>query len=207
MLTKASDTAMDLLSDYLEQLCRWQKKINLVGAATLQDPWRRHFLDSAQLYPLITKEARVVVDIGSGAGFPALVIAILDAYQNPQKKNDPRQFHLIESDKRKGAFLREIIRLANIPVIVHDLRVENYNGPKADVVTARACAPLGALLAMSAPLLMEGGRGLFLKGAKYRDELMVAEQDWNMVLTERVSTTNSESRILQVENLVQAYDV
>ena len=74
--TKASDAAMDIFSAYLELLCRWQVKINLVGVATLEDPWRRHFLDSAQLYPLLPENAQVIVDIGSGAGFPALVMAI-----------------------------------------------------------------------------------------------------------------------------------
>ena len=205
-LTKASDAAMDIFSAYLELLCRWQVKINLVGVATLEDPWRRHFFDSAQLYPLLTEDAQVIVDIGSGAGFPALVMAIFDAHQDPAKNNGQRQFHLIESNTRKGVFLREIIRLFDISAIVHDCRAENYTGPGADVVTARACAPLSSLLAMSALLLVKGGRGIFLKGAKYRDELTPANKNWNMLLTQQASSTNSESVILQVENLVRADD-
>ena len=204
--TKASEAVMDIFNAYLEQLCRWQAKINLVGATTLEDPWRRHFLDSAQLYPLLTEDAQVIVDIGSGAGFPALVMAIFDAHQEPTKNNDKRQFHLIESNKRKGVFLREIIRLFNISAIVHDCRAENYDGPKADVVTARACAPLSTLLSMSAQLLVKSGRGIFLKGAKYRDELTPANKDWNMLLTQQASSTSSESVILQVENLARAND-
>lgn len=203
-LTQASDTAMDIFSAHLALLCRWQEKINLVGVTTLEDPWRRHFFDSAQLYPLLTENALVIIDIGSGAGFPGLVLAILDAHQETVNNHGSRQFHLIESNKRKGVFLREIIRLFDIPAIVHDRRAENYNGPKADVVTARACAPLTSLLAISAILLAKGGRGLFLKGAQYRDELTSAKKDWNMLLTQQPSSTNSESVILQVENLVRA---
>ncbi|MBM08883.1 MAG: 16S rRNA (guanine(527)-N(7))-methyltransferase RsmG [Magnetovibrio sp.] len=202
-LTKASDSAVDNFKTYLDLLRHWQSKINLVGASTLEDPWWRHFLDCAQLYPLLAKQARVIVDVGSGAGFPALVLAILDVDQHDSKQRDQREYHLIESNKRKCIFLREINRLVGLPVVVHDLRAENYSGPLADIVTARACASLNALLALSAPLMKRDGRGLFLKGAKYRDELTLAKKDWKMSVKRRASETNSKSVILQVENLVR----
>ena len=202
-LTKASDSAIDHFKTYLELLRHWQKKINLVGATTMEAPWRRHFLDCAQLYPLLTKKAGTVVDLGSGAGFPALVLAILDAGQHSPKHSDQRKYHLIESDKRKCVFLHEINRLAGSPVVIHNLREENYTGPMADIVTARACASLNALLALSANLLKRDGWGLFLKGAKYQDELTLAKKDWNISVRRYASQTNSKSMILQVENIVR----
>ncbi len=197
-LTHVSDTVMTHLEGYLDLLCRWQAKINLVGKSTLNDPWRRHFLDSAQLYPLLPKEARVIIDIGSGAGFPALVLALMDSGN--------RRFHLVESDQRKGTFLREIIRLTNIRATVYPLRAEIYNGPRADVVTARACAPLEKLLNLAEPLHAVGGSGLYLKGANYRDELTTAEKDWKMSFVQHPSLSDPSGVILQVEKFVRTND-
>jgi len=197
-LTHVSATVMRHLEDYLDLLRRWQAKINLVGKSTLNDPWRRHFLDSAQLYPLLPSKARVIIDIGSGAGFPALVLALMDSGN--------RHFHLVESDQRKGTFLREIIRLANIRATVHPLRAEIYNGPRADVITARACAPLAKLLNLAEPLHAAGGSGLYLKGANYRDELTTAEKDWKMTFIQHPSLSDPSGMILQVEKFARTND-
>jgi len=131
--TGVSRETVARLEGYAELLKRWSGRINLVSRNTLGDLWRRHFLDSAQLLPLIPQKARSLVDLGSGAGFPGLVLAILGV----------SGVELIESDKRKGVFLREAARLTNTPVKITDSRIEMAKPHAADVVTARACAPLG----------------------------------------------------------------
>jgi 16S rRNA (guanine527-N7)-methyltransferase len=200
-----SDAVIEHLSSYLNTLQRWQKKINLVGAATLSDPWRRHILDSGQLYPLLSESDMTIVDIGSGAGFPALVLAILDL-QNVNSGTHARQFHLIESDSRKCIFLNEIIRLSGVAGIVHNVRVEAYMGPRADAVTARACAPLAQLVSWTAPLLAARGRGLFLKGKKVQDELTLTAKDWRMDVIKHTSVSDTRGVILEVKNLAQYND-
>src|SRR5687767_1366639 len=123
---------LNRLAVHLDLLRRWQRAINLVGRSTLADPWRRHVLDSAQLYPHLAGQAGPVVDLGSGAGFPGLVLAILGA----------PDVHLIESDQRKAQFLREAARVTGTPVMVHARRIEDVAPFPASVVTARALAPL-----------------------------------------------------------------
>ena len=129
----ASDDLMRRFDIYADLLCRWQEKINLVGRATLADLWRRHFLDSAQIYAHIPKNTSSIVDIGSGAGFPGLVLAILaSAYEGPI-------VGLVESDTRKSAFLREVNRETSANAKIYNRRVEDLPDLAADVVTARGC--------------------------------------------------------------------
>jgi 16S rRNA (guanine(527)-N(7))-methyltransferase RsmG len=204
-MTGVSEAVVAHLSAYLDKLQLWQKKINLVSAATLSDPWRRHILDSGQLHTLLPGSAQSIVDIGSGAGFPALVLAIMDL-QYGGKRVPTRQFHLIESDRRKCVFLNEIIRLTGIAGIVYDKRVEAYAGPRADAVTARACAPMVRLLPWAAPLMEDHGRGLFLKGEKAQDELTLAAKDWTMDVTKHASLSDTRGVILEVKNLARHHD-
>ncbi len=187
---------------YNQQLQRWQEKINLVGAQTLADPWRRHFLDSAQLFKLLPEDASTIVDIGSGAGFPGLVLAIMATADEAPA----RQVHLIDSDQRKGVFLREINRLTDAGVTVHSCRVGQYNGPKGDVITARGCAPLTRLLGWVMPLIAPDGRGLLLKGEGAQDELTLASKDWRMDTVQHSSQSDPRGVILEVTNLAQHHD-
>lgn len=177
---------------YLEVLERWQRRINLVGAASLKDPWRRHFLDSAQLVPLLPAEARVVCDLGSGAGFPGLVLAILG-------RGGGREFHLVESSERKCAFLRETSRITGAGAIIHHCRVEKLSGISADVITARAVAPLAKLLQYAIPILAKHGQCLFLKGKGWREELTAAEKNWIIKESHIPSISDPSGTILKME--------
>src|SRR6185503_9322480 len=124
---------------YAGLLMTWSARINLVASSTLADPWRRHFLDSAQLYPLVPKGAQSLIDLGSGAGFPGLVLAIMGM----------RGVELVEADARKCAFLREAARIAGAPATIRNARIEAVPPRPAAVISARGCAPLDRLLSYS----------------------------------------------------------
>ena len=182
------------LQTYVDLLKSWNPRINLVSAASLTDVWRRHILDTGQLLEYLPEEARVLVDLGSGAGFPGLVLAILGV----------PEVHLIESDRRKAEFLREAARVSRTPVTIHAHRIEAVPGFPADVVTARALAPLAQLLEWSAPFLAERTVCLFLKGAEGLNELTAASQRWIMQTQVLASLTDPTGHILRVEELRHA---
>lgn len=173
---------------------KWQARINLVGRSTLRDVWRRHLLDSAQLLPLIPVETRVLIDLGSGAGFPGLVLAIALGSQT--------QVHLVESDLKKCAFLREVNRVTDAGAEIHSCRIESLEGIKAEVVTARALAPLTQLLGYAAPLIAPGGRALFLKGRTHAEELTEATKTWKMRHHLIPSLTDPTGAVISVEDPV-----
>jgi len=181
---------------YADLLRRWQKAINLVGASTLPDLWRRHFEDSAQLFSLLPPTARVLVDLGSGAGFPGLVLALMGV----------PEVHLIESDRRKATFLREAARATGATVTVHAERIESVPPFPADVITSRACAPLQDLLDLSLPFRKAGTLGLFLKGKMVNRELTRANEVWDIKATIRPSRTDPEGSILLVQEWARAAD-
>ena len=191
-MTGVSRETLARLARHLELLGRWQKRINLVGPATLADPWRRHVLDSAQLAPFIPPGRRIA-DIGSGAGFPGLVLAIL--------RGGP--VDLIESDARKAAFLHEAVRATGAPARVHNARAESL-ALTADVVTARACAPLDRLLELALPLLAPGGRCVFPKGARAGEELDAARARWRMTARRHPSLSAPDGAILELDGLSHA---
>ena len=162
---------MARLEAYVTLLTSWNRRINLVGANTLGDVWRRHILDSAQLFPLLPEKTRIVVDFGSGAGLPGLVLAVLGV----------PEVHLIESDQRKAAFLREAKRVTESGnVTIHAQRAEKMPAFKADAVVARAVAPLGQLLYIAEPFLTSHSLCLFLKGKAAEAELTEARKTWRM---------------------------
>ncbi|RAU23722.1 16S rRNA (guanine(527)-N(7))-methyltransferase RsmG [Paramagnetospirillum kuznetsovii] len=176
---------------YADLLVKWQAKINLVGPDTLPDLWSRHILDSAQLFPLIPATAKRLVDLGSGAGFPGLVLAVMGA----------PDVHLVESDSRKCAFLREAARVTGTPVTIFNKRIEQVAGLDADVVTARALAPLGKLLDWAFPHLAAGGQCLFLKGRGAEDELTATAKEWNIGLRRIPSLTDPAGLVLQLHEV------
>jgi 16S rRNA (guanine527-N7)-methyltransferase len=172
-------------------LGRWQKAINLVGKATLEEVWTRHILDSAQLLPLIPKETKTLVDLGSGGGFPGLVLAAL---------RPTLDVTLIESDARKGAFLSEAGRrmgLKNQPKVVIN-RIEAASPVNADVITARALAPIGQLLTWAAPHRSERSICLFHKGKNWQVELTEAMKDWDIQSQSFSSVTDRDAVLLRV---------
>jgi 16S rRNA (guanine527-N7)-methyltransferase len=183
------------LSRYLDLLRRWQGAINLVGASTLADPWRRHILDCAQIAPHVPGTARTVVDLGSGAGLPGLVLALLGV----------PGVQLVESDRRKAQFLREAARLTQAPVAIHAVRIEQLE-LRADAVTARALAPLPRLLELAATVLTPHSVCLFLKGETVLDELTQARQSWHMHSEIVPSRSGSRGVLLKLEGVGRASD-
>ncbi len=188
----ATDDQMARLSAYLELLEKWQAKINLVGKETLDNAWRRHVLDSAQLMPYLQKHRAdappVVADLGSGAGFPGLVLAILGV----------TDVHLIESDGRKAAFLAEARRVTGARATIHNCRIEAYDGPPADVITARALAPLVKLLEYADAIGKPGARAVFLKGRRWADELTEAQTVWHIEHVHHPSLADAASAALEI---------
>lgn len=191
-ITGVADDALGRLEAYLALLEKWQGTVNLVGAETLNDPWRRHFLDSAQLKPLLPPAANVVCDIGSGAGFPGLVLAVLD-------RGGGRQYHLAEGNARKCAFLREANRTIGAGALIHHGRVEKLPKITADLVVARAVAPLKKLLEYAISVLAKHGQCLFLKGRGWREELTEAEKHWIMKESHFSSLSDPAGTILKLE--------
>lgn len=181
------------LEKYDALLLKWQKAINLVGVATLEDRAHRHFLDSIQLLRYLPSTDVKLVDIGSGGGFPGLVLAMLGV----------REVHLVESDIRKATFLREVSRETSLPVTIHDQRVEACQIDGMQVMTARALAPLVDLLGYMHRL--SDGRsdtmGLFMKGAQAETEIAKAQKRWVFSFDSFPSLTEPEARVLRITAL------
>jgi 16S rRNA (guanine(527)-N(7))-methyltransferase RsmG len=179
------------LRGFAELLWRWNGRINLVGQTDPATLWTRHILDSAQLAPLLPTTPDVLVDFGSGAGFPGLVLAIVAGWRA----------HLIEADARKAAFLREAARLTAADVVVHVARAEDAAVRQAPVVTARALAPLPRLLALAAPALAPQGLCLFPKGRRVLDELTAARREWHMEVEQFPSRTDPAATLLRIREI------
>lgn len=187
------DAVLAKLDKYDALLLKWQKAINLVGPTTLEDRANRHFLDSVQLIRYLPSTDVTLVDIGSGAGFPGLVLAMLGV----------REVHLVESDIRKATFLREVSRETSLPVTIHDKRVESCDIAGMNVLTARALAPLVDLLGYMDRLGQGSAQttGLFLKGAQAEAEIEKARKKWEFSLESFPSLTEPEAQILRITNL------
>lgn len=185
-ISRETRTKLDL---YDILLSKWQASINLVGRSTLPEAETRHFADSLQLLDYIPKDAKALYDLGTGAGFPGLVLAIA----RPDLK-----VHLIESDQRKCAFLQTVARETGVDVAIHTARVENLTLPSPDVVTARALADLRQLLDWTAPWweAWPECRLIFPKGATVDDELIEARDYYSFELEIKPSKTDPKARIL-----------
>jgi 16S rRNA (guanine527-N7)-methyltransferase len=192
-VSRETSGRLDLLA---RELRRWQEVKNLVGPGTVDRVWTRHIADSLQLLDIMP-EARSWVDLGAGAGFPGLVIGIAAMEQ------DGMRVELVESNGRKCAFLRHVVRLTGAPVSIHQARVEAVIGRFVghDVVTARALAPLPQLLAWAEPLLTTGTTGLFPKGREAEAELTEAAKSWRFDAELVPSRTDSAGRIVRIHSL------
>lgn len=189
----------DSLADYQTWealLKKWNARINLVAPDSLPHFWSRHALDSAQILPFITEQDRVIVDFGSGAGFPALALAIEAKHQGAD-----RHVHLIESVGKKASFLKSVSRETGLTTTVHANRIETLASINADLITARAFAPLRRLLPMAAHHLAQHGRLLLLKGANLQQEVDDARLDWRFDAQIYPSQTDQGGQILVVEAL------
>jgi 16S rRNA (guanine527-N7)-methyltransferase len=185
-LSGVSRETLTRLEAYAGLLREWSARINLVGAATLGDPWRRHFLDSMQLLQYVPAGARSLIDLGSGAGFPGLVLAI----------SGVPGVELVEADARKCAFLREAARITIAPVDIRNTRIEAVPPHVVDVVTARGCAPLDRLLVLAQRFIGPDTVCLFPKGERVEHELAEARQAWAMDLTRHASRSDPRGVIL-----------
>jgi 16S rRNA (guanine527-N7)-methyltransferase len=195
--TPVSRETLVRLDRFVEILLEWQQHTNLIAPSTEPALWTRHIADSLQLLPL-APQAKIWVDLGSGAGFPGLVIACALADEKGA------EVYLVESTGKKATFLREAARVTGAPVEVHAMRIADFakRAPKRiDIVTARALAPLAKLLAEAHPLLKRGARGLFPKGQDVGAELTEAAKCWNIGAILAESRTDPRSRIVIVESL------
>ena len=189
-----SRETLDRLAVHVDLLRRWQPAINLVGPATLADPWRRHVLDSAQLAAHLPATAADLVDLGSGAGFPGMVLALLGR----------RGVHLVEADRRKAQFLREVARHTGAPVTIHAERIERMAGWPAAVITARALAPLPRLLELAERFLVSDSVCLLLKGRSVERELTNARVSWHMVSEMFPSLADPLGSVLTLRGICRA---
>lgn len=176
---------------YQDLLIKWQDKINLIGQSTIQEIENRHFEDSRQLINFLKDKDETIVDLGSGAGFPGMVLAI-EGYTN---------IHLIESDQRKSIFLQNVSRETLTPVKIHNDRIENVN-LKANTITCRAFAPIAKSLKISKNLTKNDTKYLFLKSDNYQEELTEAEKDWYFDVAIYPSQTDSRGRIVLLSNIL-----
>jgi 16S rRNA (guanine527-N7)-methyltransferase len=196
-LISVSRETLARLDRLVETLLLWQRTTNLVASSSTEQVWTRHVADSLQLLPL-APDARVFADLGSGAGFPGLVIACALA------DRPGAHVHLVESNGKKAAFLREAIRASGAAATVYAQRIESFAGSFAghlDAVTARALAPLPQLLELAAPLLKTGVLGLFPKGQDVEVELTAASKSWSIRYDLAPSKTDPAARIVVVKSL------
>ena len=196
-LAPVSRETLDRLDRFVETLLAWQQRINLIAPLTEPKLWTRHIADSLQLLAL-APQAKTWVDLGSGGGFPGLVIACALA------DKPGARVHLVESSTKKAAFLREAARATGAPAQIHAVRIEDFVENLAmavDVVTARALAPLARLLAATYPLLKTGTLGLFPKGQDVDAELTEAAKCWSIQSSLAPSLTDPKAKIIRVTGI------
>jgi len=194
-----SRETLERMEAYEEILKKWNPKINLVSRDSLADTWHRHFADSAQIWKQIPMSAKIWLDFGSGAGFPALVNAVI-----AKEKNPSLEFILVESDQRKCAFLISASTVLGLKTRVISSRIEAIPSLKADIITARAVATLDKLLGFSALHAHNSTVLLFPKGISYESELTAAKEHWHIREKVIPSMTDSNSVILKIEEFERA---
>ncbi|MFQ6546905.1 16S rRNA (guanine(527)-N(7))-methyltransferase RsmG [Aestuariibius sp. 2305UL40-4] len=181
----------EALRTYAALLLKWNKRINLIGRTTEADLYTRHIEDSAQLAQHLDIKPNIYADLGSGAGLPGIVLAILTKAPT----------HLIESDQRKAAFLRHAAQTLSLPITIHAKRIEDVAPLKADLITARALAPLTNLLTLAAPHATPDTTFLFPKGRTAQHELAEARAFWTFHLDQHPSTTDPQGTLLKIRDL------
>ena len=192
-----SESILSSLDIYIELIKKWQKNINLVSKNSIDDLWNRHVLDSAQLYSLLPapKKGLYIYDLGSGAGFPGMVLAIMGR----------KDIILCESNKRKCEFLKEVSRITNTNISIVNIRAQKLDGRSALAITSRALASLDTLLEISMPILREKGVCVFPKGRTWKEELMVAEKKFIINYNTVQCITSSDSKIIIITKVRKKY--
>ncbi len=193
VLPSVSRETFERLLTFEALFLKWSKSFNLAAPSTLETFWMRHILDSVQLATIRTPSG-VWIDLGSGGGLPGIIMAIL------MRDIPDGMVHLIESNGKKSAFLRNAVLETGAAGCVHQCRIEDAAAeiPEADVVTARALTALPALMKLSEPWLKGGAIGLFHKGREYREEIKLARDAWQFDLIEHKSLVDPESAILEI---------
>ena len=194
-LAVSRETQQDLQT-LSARVLQWNLAVNLVSKASAAQIWTRHVLDSAQIFLMAPPDARRWVDLGAGGGFPGLVVAILARETRPDL-----EVVLVESDQRKAVFLHEAARTLGLQAQVLADRIEDIAPLGADVVSARALAPLSALCGFAHRHMAAEGLALFLKGARVADEIARARSDWHFDLTQVASKTDPESVVLALREI------
>lgn len=188
-----SRETLDKLRAFAALLEKWTRSINLISPKTVPQIWERHILDSAQVSSLAPKGWTHWVDLGSGGGLPAVVVAIMD--------QDSRPITLVESDQRKCLFLNTVRRELSLNLNVVHSRIESATLDPGTILSARALAPLSALLSFSMDILAPDGTALFAKGENYKAELDQARTEWEFDLLTHPSQTNPDARILEISRI------
>jgi len=191
--TDVSRETLDKFKRFAELLAEWQQNINLIGPATTKDVWGRHFMDSAQLLPLVLKcrpekGPRTWLDIGSGAGFPGLVLSLMGE----------KHVYLAEPSAKRCAFMRQVIRETGGAAKILQAKVKDIETFPVDIVTSRALAPIADLLEWGSPFLREDGEFWLLKGNRAEEELTLAMKNWNMTVEIFPSKTDTRGKILRL---------
>lgn len=189
--TGVSRETLEKFESYYALLRSWQPTKNLVGPATLDDIWHRHFWDSAQIVRLIPSLDSPIADLGSGAGFPGMVLALL-GYD---------RVTLYESNGRKCAFLEHVRRETGAHVTIRNMRVEEVRTPSAVCVVSRACAPLSKLLGYAARVMVPSGRAIFHKGLKADQEIAAARKLWKLSVKTHPSWSSDAGVLLEIKRL------
>ncbi len=191
-----SRETFEKLQTYQNLLTEWQTKFNLVSNGSLNDAWNRHFIDSVQLFKYLPKDCKTLLDFGSGAGFPGLVLAVVAAEKTPYLK-----VTLIESIAKKTLYLKEVAAQLGLDVNIINDRIENIQPQKADVITSRAMTSLNGLLGYACRFCKPETVCIFPKGKKYAEELADAHRHWKFKCKIEASDVSDEGRILIISNL------
>lgn len=186
-----SRETLEKLKIYADLLIKWQQKINLVSSKTLPVLWHRHIYDSAQLFSIIENKDSPILDIGSGAGFPSLVLAIMG------QKN----IHLVESDTRKCAFMREVIRKTGVNVTIHNERIESLEPFDVKYIIARALATIEKIFNFTEPFISNETIFLLQKGENFKEEILNVKKRWTMRIETIKSLSNEDSVILKLQEV------
>lgn len=195
-LPDVSRETMDKLDIFHGLLAKWTASINLISKPTRDQIWSRHILDSAQIWQHKPSKHKIWVDIGTGGGFPGLILAIM--------AEDDTEFHFVESDARKCAFLRNASREVGVSVTVHTQRIESMSGLCADVVSARALATVDKLLTLTTDILADDGVCMFQKGAACDIEIEEAQNNWAFLYDIKPSITSNEGALLTIKDIQRA---
>lgn len=193
MIEDVSRETISRLELYKDLLIKWQRRYNLISPKSIDVLWERHFEDSLQLLRYISYECNTIVDLGSGAGLPGMVLAIAATHRP--------QVTLIESDTNKCIFLENVSRETKVDVKIINGRIESAKNIRGDLIVARGLASLSKLFEYSEPLIKKNATLLFLKGERFENEVQEAKIKWNFDLEIFSSLTDSTGRILKIKNL------